>query len=265
MTKVQIGVVLSAVLLVVLIYFGLSTKSSEIRTLEKSRVLTLEQTNADALILDAKETMSEAQLSKVLLLENRLRNVAIDSAKVNIYEQLASEWYQLGFASISGYFAQQIAELINTEDSWAITGTTYAIGIQRATSEKERDFSTGRAITAFENAISLNPDNIQHRVNLALCYTENPPADNPMKGVQLLLELNNSQPESVPVLNALARLAIKTGQYERAVTRLETAVSIEPFNVASVCMLATAYKESGNSIKALEFEKKCGELSQEVN
>jgi cytochrome c-type biogenesis protein CcmH/NrfG len=82
-------------------------------------------------------------------------------------------------------------------------------------------FCNQRAVQAFENAISLNPDNASHRLNLALTYTEMPPEDNPMKGILLLRELQEQYPENTQVLNALGRLAIQTGQYARAVERLD--------------------------------------------
>jgi uncharacterized protein HemY len=92
-------------------------------------------------------------------------------------------------------------------------------------------------------------------------YAENPPQDNPMKGVMMLVELNKQFPENVSVLAQLGRLAIKTGQWEKAIERLEQALAIEPENSFAVCLLAQAYEGSGNQEQAGIFFAKCEELS----
>ncbi len=266
MTKLQLAILFSAAALFLVMYFGCNTKSADIRALEKSRALEVEQTGIESLQRRAKAGISEATLSSVLVLESQLSDESIsDSVKIALYKQLSSEWYGLSEPPIAGFYAEKAAELLNTEESWSIAGTTFAIGIQRAADQQVKDFCTGRAITAFENAISINPDNLSHRINLALCYTENPPPDNPMRGILILRELNQSYPESVPVLNTLARLAIQTGQVDRAIERLEKAVSLEPENANSNCLLAGAYEQSGQAKLAEEYGQKCRMLSESNN
>lgn len=264
MTKLQIAILTSAIVLFFIMYFGCNTKSSDIRALEKTRAFEVEQTGIESLLREAKAGRSEAELSSVLILESQLADLSEgDTAAADIYRQLSSQWYQFAQPAIAGYYAEQLAEMQNTEEAWSIAGTTYAIGIQRAEDQKVKDFCTGRAIRAFENAISINPDNLNHRVNLALTYTENPPADNPMRGILMLRELNQSNPQSVLVLNTLARLAIQTGQFETAIRRLEEALSYEPDNAATNCLLANAYERSGQTAQARTFADKCNSLTGE--
>ena len=98
---------------------------------------------------------------------------------------------------------------------------------------------------------------MEHRVNLALVYAENPSADDPMKAVMMLRDLEKRHPENASVYNALGRLAIKTGQWSRAVERLEKAWSIDRTNPNTPCLLSRAYEELGNADKASEFAKLC--------
>src|SRR5690606_5723955 len=106
-----------------------------------------------------------------------------------------------------------------------------------------------------------NPSNLQHQVNLALVYTENPPSENPMKGILMLVNLNKQEPENVMVLNQLGRLAIKTGQFEKAIERLSKAIELEPDNLASNCLLAKAYQGTGDQAKASKYQTQCEQLS----
>jgi predicted Zn-dependent protease len=66
-----------------------------------------------------------------------------------------------------------------------------------------------------------------------------------MRGILMLRELNEALPNNVLVMNTLARLAIKTGQIDRAIQRLETSLGLEPDNQNTICLLATAYGNAG--------------------
>jgi tetratricopeptide (TPR) repeat protein len=262
MTKLQWAVIIAALALFFTLYFGCERTPPDIAELETTRSLSVESTTPTALLDEAKSKLNGVQLSEVAALEDEAQMATADSSRAGVYQRLSSQWYQLGHPALAGYYAEEVASLRSTEESWSIAGTTYSICIQRSGEEKIREFCSGRAVQAFENAISLNPENTAHRVNLALTYTANPPADNPMKGVLMLRELNQEEPNNVLVLNALARLAIKTGQYERAVERLEAAAQLSPDNANTICLLAQAYEGKGDNGKAQEYAEKCRSLSQ---
>ena len=262
MTKLQLIVLTSAVILFCGMYFGLDHKPKGHDEIEQARVQNSESTNINSIVLDARKTLTPEQSAVFLSLENELKEAEADSAKAVVLKKFSSNWYSIGRADIAGYFADEVAEIENTEEAWSIAGTTYLLGIQKANEQKIKDFCFGRAVKAFENTISINPIKISHKVNLALCYVENPPAENPMKGILMLRELNSNHPDDVVVLNNLARLAIRTNQFERATERLEKALSIQENNPVTICLLAQAYRGTGNTTKAEAFENLCAQLSK---
>jgi len=262
MTKLQYWLSGSALFLFFLLYFGCKTKPPAQQEIEKSRLLNAEQTDVNVLLKEAKSDMTSGQQAEVFLLEEALAEITTeDSTKVAAYKQLASKWFTLGHPGISGYYAQQIAELENTEEAWSITGTTFTICIQRTTVDKVREFCTNRAVQAFESAISINPTNVQHKVNLALCYTENPPPSNPMKGILMLRSLDDESPENALINTTLARLAIQTGQFDKAIQRLQTVIDNEPTNETANCLMGQAYEKAGKSELALPFLEKCNTIN----
>jgi hypothetical protein len=178
MTRLQIGIVGIAVALFLVLYFVFDTKPPEQKEIEKARSLTSELTDITSLLKEAKDTLSPAMLSTVMAFEERAKGAPSDSARVKVYEEMAGLWYDLGRPDLSGYYALQIAEKVQTEQAWSIAGTTFTICLQTQSAPKVLDYCSNRATEAFESAISLNPDNINHRVNLALSYTEYPPKDN---------------------------------------------------------------------------------------
>jgi len=259
MTKLQTIVVASVTLFFLILYFGCDTKPKNIKALEKTRALNAETTSIQNLLVAAKENLTAAQSAGVLGLEQDLAGKP-DSAKVETWKLLSGKWYELGHPEIAGYYAQRVAEIDNLERSWSIAGTTFTICIQNAKEEKVKIYCTEKAVAAYENAISINPGNSTHKVNLALAYAENPPKENPMQGIQLLLNLNKENPEDVLVLTTLARLGLKTGQFEKAKQRLEKAISIDPENVNANCLLAQTYDQLGDQQNATVFLNKCNEL-----
>ena len=188
MTKSQWAAIFTALVLVLAMYFGCDRVPSAQKTLEKNRVLSSKSTNLEALLLEAKSILPAEGANAILALENQLESTASDEfLKVEVLKDLSGEWFDLGQAAIAGAYARQVAEILGTEESWSIAGTTFAIGIQRNSETKVRDFCREQAVEAFENAISLNPENLDHKVNLALCYVENPLEAEPMKGIQMLI------------------------------------------------------------------------------
>lgn len=262
MTKLQWAAIAGALMLFLVLYLGCDRKPEDIASLETSRALSVESTDINAVVQEAKQGLQPAQRSLILGLEQDVESTLEDSNRVALYKKLSGEWYQLQRFSIAGYYAQQVAEVENTENSWSIAGTTYSICTQRTSEERIKAFCTGRAVQAFESAISLNPSNVANQVNLALTYTNNPPPDNPMKGVLMLRELNQEAPSNVLVLNALGRLSIRTGQFDNAIKRLQSALDAEPQNATTICLLAQAYEGAGNTEQATAYAEQCQQMRQ---
>ncbi len=254
--KGQSILILGSIALFCFIYFGMNLIPKEQRILEKTRAENIEVTGIQNIIMDAKKKLSRDQINIIEALQIEYQNAASDEDKVSKAKNLASRWYEFQSPIVSGYYAEQIAEMENTAASWSITGTTYSLGMKASSEMKFMQFARGRAISAFEKAISLKEGNVDDQINLALIYVDHPTAS-PMEGIQMLLKLNKNNPDNVQVINQLARLAIRTNQIDKAIVRLEKALTLEPENNNSICLIAEAYSMAGKKDKATEFENKC--------
>ncbi len=244
-------------ILFLVIYLGFDTKPHDILLAEKSRASFIETTNIQNLLTKAREELRADEMGVIDAMVMRLDLAKKDSAKVEEYMNLSSAWYQNGYYGIAGHYAEEIAKVKNDETAWSIAGTTYATGIKKAKDEKEKSFCVERGRKSFENAISINPDNLNHKINLAVTFAEQPLADNPMKGIMMLLDLNKQDPENVSVLYHLARLGIQTGQFEKAIQRIEKALALDSDNKRIICLAVEAYNGIGNNLKAEEFSSRC--------
>jgi tetratricopeptide (TPR) repeat protein len=209
-------------------------------------------------LAEAKEKLSAESAAALEEIERSLAQTSSDErSKTKVLEQLSGQWFEEGEYAISGYYAQQIAETLRTGESWGIAGATYAIGIQRSEAEKTKAYCAGRAVQAFENAVSLEPEELSHKINLALIYTDRPPQDNPMKGILMLVDLDKTFPNQPGILFHLGRLALRTGQYEKAIARLETVTALDPERTEAFCLLAQAYSETGEEAKSAAAQTRC--------
>lgn len=258
MTRLQIGFIGSAIALTLGMYAGCETVPRTFKDLEKSRSFSIEQTDINVLLAEAKENLSATRVASFEEIERSLEQLpADDRSRIKLLEQLSGQWFEEGGYGISGYYAQQIAETLQTGESWGIAGATYAIGIQRSEAEKTKAYCTGRAVQAFENAISLEPEELSHKINLALIYTDRPPQDNPMKGILMLVDLDKTFPDQPGILFHLGRLALRTGQYDKAIARLEKVIALDPERAEAFCLLAQAYSETGEQEKSDAAQTRC--------
>ncbi|MEO1515960.1 MAG: tetratricopeptide repeat protein [Bacteroidota bacterium] len=262
MTKLQIILVVASLALLGILYFAFDIRPPKHAEVTAERAKAAQVPDINPILKNARAKLTPEIANELAFLEKGAEQAGADTAKIAFLKQLSGRWYQLKEPAISGYYAEILAEQINTEAAWSIAGTTFSICVQRAKDEKTSDYCSQHSVKAFENAISLNPENVSHRINLALSYTEKPPQDNPMKGILMLVDLNKKYPDSVPVLMQLGRLAIQTGQYKKAVERLSKAVSLRPDEIRAHCLLAKAYQGDGQTEQASRHEKIC--LSEQV-
>ena len=239
------------------LYFGCDTKNKDQKAVEKSRANNIELISVDRLIREARPQMSTNGRSDLILLEGKLQKSPTDSTKLDVYKSLASLWYSERQPIISGSYAEKIALLENTEQAWSIAGTTYGIAAQRVTDDIEKKHAIIKSRNAFENVLSINSQNIDSKINLALSYVDLPEEDNPMKGIMMLLDLNKQYPDNIPVLLQLGRLGLGTNQLDKSVKRLSKVVSLDPNNKEAHCLLAEVYRKKGDSVKAQEEQNKC--------
>ena len=250
--------VLLAVATVGILYFGFSTVNKDRKGIDQKRALVANTVSINTLVRNAKSTVSAESLASIEAFEIQLEKSRSEEDKVETMKELASRWYRLGHPAISGYYAEKIAETLKTDaQAWSIAGTTYTLGIQKATDDKVREFCGTKARMSFESAISIEPEELSHRINLAVAITEFPSSDNPMQGVLMLRELVEANPDNATLQYQLGRFALQTGQVDKAIERLEKAIELQPESSAVSCLLGKAYAQAGLEAQAAELLKNC--------
>ncbi len=246
-----------SILAVVVLYFGCDTKSPELQEAESLRAMDFQPTDFVNIKRSAMPNLSSERRNVIESLDYALDQADSESSKIEYHKDLSRRWMQFGYPALAGYHAELVAQMVMTGEAWSIAGSTYNICLQRAETESQRTLCGNRSIASFENAVSLEPNNLDYRVNLAVTLTDHPPANDPMAGVTQLIEINRQNPEYVPALFNLGRLAIETGQYQRALERLSRAYELEPDNQRVICLLPVVYETLGDEANARTFSELC--------
>ncbi len=257
MYKFQIWSVAGACLLFLVLFFGFSTKPNKQKIIEQSRKINLESTSLDLLLEDAHKNLTQDQSDHLAELDQSFNKAADDASKAVILKQLSGWWYQAKNLPVAASYAELVAISEKSDTAWSVAGASFYEALTLEKDAEKRKYCADHAVKAFESAISIQPQKVEHRVNLALIYAENPPPENPMKAVLMLKDLEVQNPAEPSVYNALGRLAIKTGQWDKAIARLEKAWSLDKRNPNTPCLLSKAYEGAGNSDKASEYATLC--------
>jgi uncharacterized protein HemY len=240
-----------------LLYFGFDTKSTNQQLQAASDAMRGEATDLKTLTDRARQSLTSEQTAALAPLRAAVDGATDDQKRVAALKNLSGWWFRQKQTAVAAGVAEEVAHVENSDSAWSVAGALYFEALRQSQDAELRTFCAGRAVKAFESAASLRPEQVEHRVNLALVYAEHPPEDNPMKAVMMLRDLEQKYPEEGSVYSALGRLAIKTGQWQRAIDRLEKARALEPDNPNIPCLLVTAYEGAGKNDLANKMTELC--------
>lgn len=190
--------------------------------------------------------------------QSQIRDLMKQTDKANkpeSFRDLAEYWEKNKDLNLAAYYYKKGAFLENTEKSVTFAGNLFLAILQRTDKPDFRRWQAREAIEIFNKALEINPSNLDSKIALATCYTEG--TGETMKGVTLLREVTQQDSNNVSANIILGKLAIQSGQLDKAIRRLEHVLMIEPKNTEAMYFLAEAYKNQGNKAKAIELFENC--------
>ena len=259
MNRGPLVLIAGAVVFVLILFFAFDTVPSDQAQIEKSRALNFETVELESMVQASTQALPADEAAFFRTYDNLVRTAQSDSARIAALEQLSAAWYQRGGFAEAGYYAEQIAEIEPSAMNWEAAAMTFWNCIRSDLDLESRTICRSHAEQSFQNAISLDPENVTYRVNMAVCNATLPPSDNPMKGIQSLLSLNEKYPENTSVLFWLAKFGLDTGQTDKAIARLQKALELAPDERRLHCLIAEAYRQNGDSANAERHMVECNE------
>lgn len=221
--------------------------------------------NDQSVILEAKQALDSTQMQTLAALELQQAQAPSITEEVEILKQLSKQWNDWKNYAVGGYYAEKVAELMPTDEAWAITGSTFGIAYQKANDIQVKQYAAKKALKAYETAIELAPDSVSYKINEALLYVELSSVDNtvpPMTGALKLLDLDKAYPNNLKINFALANLSmLRSGDYKKALDRLEKIIlfpNIDTLNLIDAnYMMVACHQQLGQTEQALLHYDKC--------
>ncbi len=249
LTKLQIIVIASAIVLFVLLLFA-NTKPSVKEEVAQQNA-SAEINESDLLQLEIDSLPSELKV-KAISFEELLKTTSNDKKSV-LLDSIVHFYDDAQKPFLSAHYYQQIAELNGSEENWNKAGNRFytSVGFAKA---NERTYLYGRAIKCFEKVLVINDANLSAKTRLGACYVEG--TADPMKGITLLREVVSKDSTFVEAHVTLGFFAIKSGQLDKAAERFNKVLAIKPDYVEAYLFLADTYEKLQEKDKAIDALEK---------
>lgn len=176
---------------------------------------------------------------------NEIRVILLDSV-ISLYDSLGAQLP-------SGYYAEKLAAIDNSTDTWFRAGDSYYKCAEIANNSSRLPLLQ-RAMQCFDNALKADPKNLQAKVGKAECIVEG--AGSPMEGIGMIEDVLKQDSNNEKALVALGTFSIQSGQYAKAIARFTKVLKIDPTFIDAYLYMAQASEGEGNKAAAVGYLKK---------
>lgn len=171
------------------------------------------------------------------------------------YAGLLDEYRKLRKPLALVHYAMKLAKQNPSVQNYLQAGDYSAQLLESAPDEKSRNYLQDNILYAYSEAAQLDSTDNDIKLRLAAAYIEISPQ--PMQGVAILLDVVRKDSTNIDAQLLLGRFGIVSGQYDKAIVRLEKVLYLQPQNSEAMLLLAEAYNNQGNNKKALDLLERC--------
>jgi tetratricopeptide (TPR) repeat protein len=257
--KKQIILIFAGILLVSsLFFFGRTTSNKKETAGSPDKNALAKVFDVQQYITTEKAKLSTTQVILVSKIENSISRGDVLSQKIKANNELAAFWRDtIKSPEMFAFYTSAASKLENSEKNLTFAARIFLDLIRGEKDSEKLNWKTTEAIDLFERAIKLNPSNDDLRIGLGSCYiygrgqSGNP--QETMKGIQELLAVVRKDSTNMKAQMVLGVGGLVSGQFEKAIPRLQKVVTAEPQNVEAIAYLADAYAGAGNKTEAIKW------------
>jgi tetratricopeptide (TPR) repeat protein len=153
----------------------------------------------------------------------------------------------------AAWFAEEASKFFNTMESWVKAGDNYYQAYTLALDQSRQKALAAKTQEFYGKVLKADPSDLTVKNRMAMTYLT---SENPMQGITMLREVLAKDPQNELALFNMGMLSIQSGQYDRAIERLEELVKINPAHIQGQLLLGLAWMNKGDKEKArVQFEK----------
>ncbi|MBU3713562.1 MAG: tetratricopeptide repeat protein [Ferruginibacter sp.] len=249
----------SGLILVLVIFFGFRTSNPHHKNLksgtEARKENNIQTYDIKSFILKNKENLTQSQKTTLINLEAKLGD-----NRSSDFMAVANFWKDsVAIKEPYIYYLSEAAKLDNSEKNLTFAAQLILNTLRMEEDLSEVDWLSNVAISLFQQAIALNPENDELKVGLGSCYVygkgRSGDPQQTMKGIQELLAVVRKDSTNMKAQLVLGSGGFFSGQYDKAIARLNKVVAAEPDNLEAVAFLADSYSALGNKNDAIKWYK----------
>lgn len=210
------------------------------------------------LLKKAKEKVPADKLVQITSLENAVVRGDVKSQQITAYQQLYAIWDQLNELPIAAHYAAEAAKLENSGKNLTFAANLFLDHLSHTQDEGVRMWEANSALELLDKAIALEPNNDTLKIKKGSLLVRN--TGEPMKGIGILREVAERNPDFLDAQLTLANFSITSGQFDKAIERMDAVLKRHPDEPKALFLLAVAHQSKGENGTAIELLRKCRKL-----
>ncbi len=221
--------------------------------------------NIDTILNLAKKQLTTEQAVRINTLENSITRGDVKDQQLHVYHQLARFWADSAhvFEPYAWYNAEA-ARLENSEKNLTFAAQLFLDNLQNDDVEQRRQWKAMQAKDLFERSLKINPDNDSAKVGIGACYLFGNISAAPMEGILKIRGVVEKDSTNLYAQKMLVKGSLLSGQYDKAISRLETVNRIKPDDIDAMLLLAEVYERMKEKEKAISWYQKCLPFAKEA-
>lgn len=211
----------------------------------------------DTILFHAKERLSLEQSQRITALENSVVRGDVKDQQLKVYHQLAHFWSDTAkiFEPYAWYEAES-ARLENSEKTLTFAAHLFLDNLRSEENPALKRWKAMQAKDLFERSLKINPGNDSSTVGLGACYIFGNIADNPMEGILKVRSVAEKDSTNIYAQSVLGYGSLISGQYDRAISRFQNVVRLQPANLEAIMVLADLYERKADKNSAISWYDK---------
>lgn len=198
----------------------------------------------------AKNLISTASTKEISAIESAYMSASgIEKAKKATI--LAQKWNDLEQAIPSAMYLEVVATSEPSSTNWLAAGDRYLKAFDNTPEDNEiRNTLLQKANVSFKNSLALDSSLTDAKTGLGVTIVNG--AGAPMEGIALLMDVVKKDPKNLKANMNLGLFAIKSGQFDKAITRFNDVINNIGATPEAYFYLATAYESLNKKNEAID-------------
>jgi tetratricopeptide (TPR) repeat protein len=256
--KTQIGVLITAVVLFVLLFLAPKTQPGKLETNVSDSTPAETVASIETFITMATKSLKPEEKSNYDALLASANASKVDTA----YVPVVQFWDKQKRPDFAAYFVEQIADRNQSSLAYSKAGDRYYYSVRFTKDNNEIPALYQSAVRCYEKAIAKDAKNIDAKIQLAACFVED--GKDPMKGISLLRDVEKTDSNNVKLQLTFAFFSVKSQQWDKAIKRFNKVLVIDPLYIEAYLHLADAYEQQGQTNKTIEMLEKYASVTDDA-